>query len=964
MRRPELTALVSTALVLGHVQAQSSILLPSSVTTGDQASTTSFRSIISVPPSAGTGAPLLPNIQDPQAVDPQTICPGYTASNVVSSGSKLTAQLSLAGKPCNVYGNDINDLTLTVEYQAQDRLHVEIAPTYLDASNATQYIIAENFLRKPTVDANAPSPDTHDLSFTWSNDPTFSFTVKRQSTDDVLFSTVGKKLVFEDQFLEFGSDLPEDYNIYGLGEVIHGLRLGNNLTRTIYNADVGDTIDTNLYGTHPFYLETRYYNGSSSSTTTSRSHGVYLRNAHGQEVLLQPEGIKWRTIGGIIDLYFLAGPTQPEVTSSHQRDVIGLPAFHQYYTLGYHQCRWGYRNWTELQEIVDDFEKFEIPLETIWTDIDYMNQYRDFDNDQRTFPYDEGQRFLQRLHESGRHYVPIVDAAIYIPNPENISDAYATFEEGNKTGVFLKNPDGSLYVGSVWPGYTAFIDFRAQTTGEWWSNQFVNYHNKIPFDGIWIDMNEVSSFCTGSCGSNNLTLNPVHPPFRLPGEPGSVDYNYPEGFDVTNATEAAIASSLSSIQASAFATPNVAGPTSTSFLKTTPTPGVRDINYPPYVINNVQGVDLAVHAVSPNATHADGSVEYDIHNLYGHSILNATYNALLNVFPGVRPFIIGRSTFAGSGMYAGHWGGDNYSKWSYMFLGIPQALSFSLAGIPMFGVDSLLLTLPQEPFRWASVAEASRKAMSIRYSILPYMYTLLYRAHTTGSTVMRALAWEFPNDPTLASVDRQFLLGPAIIITPVLEPGATTVSGVFPGHETWYDWYTQTALDTSGDAGENITLAAPLGHIPVHIRGGSVIPLQGASLTTRESRKNPWSVLVALDAQGRASGELYLDDGQSINPAETTLVTFSAAENTLDASISSSATTPGVEKLYDDTNPLANVTVMGVPAAPQTVLLNQQALAQESWSFDAMSGKLSVSGLASVTSKGAWNGGDWSLRWE
>ena len=97
---------------------------------------------------------------------------------------------------------------------------------------------------------------------------------------------------------------------------------------------------------------------------------------------------------------------------------------------------------------------------------------------------------------------------------------------------------------------------------------------------------------------------------------------------------------------------------------------------------------MAVHAVSPNATHADGTQEYDVHNLFGHQILNATYQALLNVFPGKRPFIIGRSTFAGSGTVAGHWGGDNFSLWAYMFFSIPQALSFSLFGIPMFGVDT------------------------------------------------------------------------------------------------------------------------------------------------------------------------------------------------------------------------------------------------------------------------------------
>ena len=215
------------------------------------------------------------------------------------------------------------------------------------------------------------------------------------------------------------------------------------------------------------------------------------------------------------------------------------------------------------------------------------------------------------------------------------------------------------------------------------------YHAKVAFDGAWIDMSEVSSFCVGSCGSGNITMNPVHPGFDLPGEPGSVIYNYPEGFNLTNSTEAASAASASSSQAASASSAGGESLSSTSvnYLRTTPTPGVRDVDHPPYVINNIQG-DLAVHAVSPNATHHDGTLEYDVHNLYGHQILNATYHALLAAMPGIRPFIIGRSTFSGSGKWAGHWGGDNTSLFMYMFFSIPQALTFSLFGIPMFGVDT------------------------------------------------------------------------------------------------------------------------------------------------------------------------------------------------------------------------------------------------------------------------------------
>lgn len=295
---------------------------------------------------------------------------------------------------------------------------------------------------------------------------------------------------------------------------------------------------------------------------------MYSRNAHGQEILLRPRNITWRLLGGSIDLYFYAGPTQPEVTKAYQMSAVGLPAMQQYFTFGFHQCRWGYENWTRLQEIVDTYQAFGIPLENIWTDIDYMNQYRDFDNDPIRYSYEEGETFLSRLHASGRHYIPIIDSAIYVPNPENASDAYPTFDNGNETGAFITNPDGSLYIGDVWPGYTVFPDWIGGGAGKWWIDEMVTYHDKVKFDGAWIDMSEASSFCVGSCGSGNITLNPVHPSFSLPGEPGAVIYDYPEGFNLTNATEAAIAASASASQKSAY--PTASSTSNTDYLRTTP----------------------------------------------------------------------------------------------------------------------------------------------------------------------------------------------------------------------------------------------------------------------------------------------------------------------------------------------------------------------------------------------------------
>jgi alpha-glucosidase len=370
------------ALALGSLFSALLATVHAQTTTSSTPDTTSsYRAVFTVPAEADASVLLLPNIQDNRAINAQDVCPGYIASSVLRNAYGFTASLALAGDGCNVYGTDVDYLNLTVEYQSANRLHVQITPSYVDASNSSWYVLPEELVNAPKMDVDAETTAAdNEFDFVWSNEPSFGFSVIRQSTGDIVFSTQGTKLVFENQFIEFVSSLPENYNLYGMGEVIHGLRMGNNLTRTFWAADVGDPIDYNIYGDHPFYLDTRYYEvnqstgnliyaanaTNSSAEYVSYSHGVYLRNAHGQEALMRADNITWRTLGGSIDLFFYDGPTQKEVTKAYQMTATGLPAMQQYFTFGYHQCRWGYANWTQLQEVVDEFAAFDIPLENIW----------------------------------------------------------------------------------------------------------------------------------------------------------------------------------------------------------------------------------------------------------------------------------------------------------------------------------------------------------------------------------------------------------------------------------------------------------------------------------------------------------------------------------------------------------------------------------------------------------------------
>lgn len=508
--------------------------------------------------------------------------------------------------------------------------------------------------------------------------------MKRAKTGEALFDTYGHKIVFEDQFLELVTNMVPEYNIYGLPEAIRGsFRLPNQYMQTFWNQynEMNDQpIDANMHSTHPVYLETRYNNGS------SKSHVVYGRNLHGQEWLLRPDRIIYRTIGGSFDFYFFNGPLPTEALAQQQLGVIGTPVMQPYWALGFHQVRWGYQNWTVLQEIIDGYAAENIQLEAIWNDLDYLFQYRIFTHDNNTYPIHEGKEFLAKLHANGQYWMPILDLNVYVPAPGNGTDANPTYDRGKVLDLYIKRGEGHTddYIGIQWPGFSVWPDFLHNATQNFWKNEMQLYHDQLPFDGWWLDISDLSSWCTGSCGTERLADNPIHVPFKLPGEPGQINYDYPEAFDQTNATEAASASAASASQASAYPTPTTTVGTATVGF-TSATPGVRNITFPPYTLNlTLEGHSLLRQAVAPYATHNDGlnTTEYELHNTYGYISGKATYNALLSVFPGKRPFWIARSTSPGSGAITGHWGGDTNSRWGNMYMTIPQALTFSIAGIP------------------------------------------------------------------------------------------------------------------------------------------------------------------------------------------------------------------------------------------------------------------------------------------
>lgn len=189
---------------------------------------------------------------------------------------------------------------------------------------------------------------------------------------------------------------------------------------------------------------------------------------------------------------------------------------------------------------------------------------------------------------------------------------------------------------------------------------------------------------------------------------------------------------------------------------------------------------------------------------------------------------------------------------------------FFLSPYPFISIFTLFIIdfQDQDPVALGStVIASSKKALTIRYSLLPYLYTLFWAAHINGETVSRPLFFEYPKDNNTYAIDEQFLWGPAILILPVLEESSTQVSAYLP-NSIWYDYYTKSYIRSKG---EHYNFTAPLDTIPLLIRGGYIIPQQAPKPTTTESRKSKIELLVATDETGQAQGQLYWDDGDSLS---------------------------------------------------------------------------------------------------
>ena len=516
----------------------------------------------------------------------------------------------------------------------------------------------------------------------------------------------------------------------------------------------------------------------------------------GEKVVISGEGSG-------VSYYFVHGPTPADVLMKYTR-LVGRTPLPPLWALGYHQSRFSYMGEKEVLQIATEFRKRSIPCDAIYLDIDYMEGYRCFTWNSKLFP--DPERTIGELGKMGFKVVTIVDPGL------KVERGYRPFEEGMKKGFFLSHAGGEPLEGYVWPGKCVFPDFSKREVREWWASLHSELLGK-GVRGIWNDMNEPT---------------------------------------------------LKSL------TPNLkAGLNFIAQFKRIKTDDVQMGNLPFNLLKNYYAVFEA----------------------------QASWDAFRRFLPGVRPFILSRSGWAGIQRYAAVWTGDNFSTWDHLKLSVEMIMSIGISGIPFVGADIGGFTVlgPRWPFlcrcspelfvRWiqvgvfypfcrthtskparyhepwrfgSKVEEIAREFIRLRYSLLPYLYSLFWEHTQNGMPIVRPLFLHWPHDERCYR-DDEFMFGPFLLVAPVFKKGQRKREVYLP-EGRWYDFWTNERTE----GGRTVVAEAPLERIPIFARAGAILPSWPVLNYVGE---RPIDELKLIIYPGNGKFILYEDDGESIKPS-------------------------------------------------------------------------------------------------
>ena len=390
-----------------------------------------------------------------------------------------------------IIGEDIGDRS--------DETHVLVVDEHTDAQ-----LVAHSGNAKVFITFSPMS-----FSFSYNDMPTLSLNAdglfeyepyRTKPEDETQVADESAKGMWEETFnnhkdskprgpASFGCDIQfhQARHVYGIPEHATSMALkptrGHGEPYRLYNLDVFEyEMDSPaaLYGSIPFMM----------SHHAGQSAGVFWMNPSETfvDVAQIDHGTKthWMSESGLMDVFVFLGPTSKDVLSQYTA-LTGRPYFPPIFSLGYHQCRWNYRNETDVKEVDHGFDQHNIPYDTLWLDIEHTDDKKYFTWDQHVFPNPEAMQ--QDLASRGRRMVTIVDPHV------KRAPGYSVHDYASSQGLYVKKPDGTTdFDGHCWPGSSSWYDFLSPEARRVWANNYVEYPGATSVLHTWNDMNEPSCF--------------------------------------------------------------------------------------------------------------------------------------------------------------------------------------------------------------------------------------------------------------------------------------------------------------------------------------------------------------------------------------------------------------------------------------------------------------------------------------
>lgn len=286
-------------------------------------------------------------------------------------------------------------------------------------------------------------------------------------------------------------DVPQGTSLYGGGEVT-GPLLRNGQSIKLWNTDSGAySVDNGkrLYQSHPWVMGVR---------PDGTSFGILFDTPYKAELTTTNERISFETEGELFRV-FVIDRESPQAVIKGLAELIGTMPMVPRWALGYQQCRFSYTPASRVIEVADTFRIKRIPCDVMWMDIDYMDGYRIFTFNPKTFP--DPAALNRDLHIRGFHSAWMIDPGA------KVDTSYFVYKSGTAKDVWVKTVKNKEFHGDAWPGACSFPDFTQPKTAQWWADLYQDFIGK-GVDGVWNDVNEpqISHTPTGTMPENNKHL--------------------------------------------------------------------------------------------------------------------------------------------------------------------------------------------------------------------------------------------------------------------------------------------------------------------------------------------------------------------------------------------------------------------------------------------------------------------------